>query len=96
MREGRESREESQAKRVREVLEGNPAYREIYVALVGWCAEERALEEAQAFCEAGRTSKSQILSGAAMVDAMVRAGALAERVFAVSYTHLTLPTNSRV
>lgn len=81
LREGRESREESQAKRVREVLEGNPAYREIYVALVGWCAEERALEEAQAFCEAGRTSKSQILSGAAMVDAMVRAGALAERVF---------------
>ena len=80
LREGRESREESQAQRVREVLEGNPAYREMYLALINWCAEERAFEEAQAFCEAGRTSKSQILSGAAMVDAMVRAGALRECV----------------
>ena len=66
---------------MRGVLEGNPAYREIYIALIDWCAEERALEEAQALCEAGRTSKSQIASGAAMVDTMVRAGALAERVF---------------
>lgn len=77
LHEGRTSQEQ----RVRGVLEGNPAYREIYIALIDWCAEERALEEAQALCEAGRTSKSQIASGAAMVDTMVRAGALAERVF---------------
>ena len=77
LHEGRTSQEQ----RVRGVLEGNPAYREIYIALIDWCAEERALEDAQALCEAGRTSKSQIASGAAMVDTMVRAGALAERVF---------------
>lgn len=67
--------------RVRQVMEGNPAYRALYAALIEWCAEERSLEEAQAFCETHRTSKSQILSGAAVADVLVRAGALAPSVF---------------
>lgn len=72
--------EVSEEQRVRELMEGNPAYRELYGALIGWCAEERALEEAQAFCETHRTSKSQILSNAAVVDALVRVGALNQLV----------------
>ncbi|MEC4271926.1 hypothetical protein VJ923_01965 [Adlercreutzia sp. R25] len=67
--------------RVRDVIEGNPAYRELYCSLVAFCAKERTVEEAQSFCEERRISKAQILSGAAMVDAMVRAGALARRTF---------------
>lgn len=72
--------EVSEERRVRELMEGNPAYRELYGALIEWCAEGRALEEAQAFCEAHRTSKSQILSNAALVDALVRSGGLAQSV----------------
>lgn len=72
--------EVSEEQRVRELMEGNPAYRELYGALIVWCAEERALEEAQSFCETRRTSKSQILSNAAVVDALVRAGALDQLV----------------
>lgn len=63
-------------KSVQQVLEGNPAYRHLYGALVTFCAEERPLEEAQRFCDDRRTSPSQILSASALVDVMVRAGAL--------------------
>lgn len=73
--------EMSEERRVRELMEGNPAYRELYGSLIEWCAEERALEEAHAFCEVHRASKSQILSNEAVVDVLVRAGALSQSVF---------------
>ena len=66
--------------RVLQVLDGNPAYRFLYAALISYCGEERALAEAMEFADAARTSASQILSSAAMVDALVRCGALSERV----------------
>lgn len=62
--------------RICSVIEGNPAYRELYIALIDYCAEERTLEEAQAFCEAHRISPMQVLGASALVDVMVRAGAL--------------------
>lgn len=65
---------------VSQVLEGNPAYRHLYRELIVHCREECALEEAFDFCESARTSKSQILSAAAMVDVMVRCGALEQRI----------------
>lgn len=61
---------------VKQVFEGNPAYRHLYRDLVVYCREERALEEALDFCESIRTSRSQILDAAAMVDVMVHCGAL--------------------
>lgn len=67
-------------KSVQQVLEGNPAYRHLYSALVTFCAEERPLEEAQRFCDDRRTSPSQILSASALVDVMVRVGALRQTI----------------
>ena len=67
--------------RISDVLEGNPAYRDLYGALIGYCDAERSLEEAQQFCDAQRTSPMQVLGAAALVDVMVRAGALDLRIF---------------
>lgn len=66
--------------RVSRVLEDNPAYRFLYEALIEYCAEERLLEDALVFCATHRTSHAQILSDAAMVDALVRCGALDRRL----------------
>ena len=67
--------------RIRFVLDGNPAYRELYLALVDYCTDQHTLEEAQAFCETQRTSPMQVLSSAALVDVMTRAGALELTIF---------------
>ena len=66
---------------IAEVLEGNPAYRDLYGALIGYCDAERSLEEAQRFCDEQRTSPMQVLGAAALVAVMVRAGALDLRIF---------------
>lgn len=66
--------------RVLKVFDGNPAYRFLYAALIAFCEEERSLSEALEFAAASRTSASQILSPAAMVDTLVRCAALTERV----------------
>lgn len=68
------------AERVSRILEDNPAYRFLYAGLLDACTDECALEEALAWCASHRTSQSQILSDAALVDAMVRCGALERRV----------------
>lgn len=73
-------RSEEGSARVSRVLEDNPAYRFLYQALIEYCAEERPLEDALAFCAAHRTSNAQILSDAAMVDALVRCAALDRRL----------------
>ncbi len=66
---------------VRRVLDDNPAYRHLYSSLISHCREERVLEDAYAFCDSARTSQSQILSAAAMVDTLIRCGALSRCIF---------------
>ena len=68
------------AARVGRMMEDNPAYRFLYQGLLEYCSEERALKEAMAWCGSHRTSQTQILSDAALVDTLARCGGLVRSV----------------
>lgn len=63
-----------------ELLVRNPAYAPLYTAVLAYCTQERAYEDALAHADASRTSSYQIQSAAAVLETLQRRGALAVTV----------------
>ncbi len=63
------------------MIDGNSAYRGLYLKLIEFCRIERPEDELIAFCEAEKTSVNQIQSAAGIVSTLVGAGALERLIY---------------
>lgn len=64
-----------------QLLTNNPAYRNLYGEILEFCRSACDEEEAIAFAERQRTSKSHIQDGSAIVSVLVNKGALSQAIF---------------
>jgi len=63
-----------------ELFERNPAYVPLYTAVLAYCTQERAYEDALEQAESARTSSFQIQSAAAVLETLQRRGGLQVRL----------------
>lgn len=69
------------------LLDGNSAYRNLYLTLIGYCREERAEAEVLSCCEENKVSANQIQSAPSIVATLVSAGALSQAIYVDGFAY---------